>query len=594
VSDLTVEVNEALARLRTAGTDLSWVEVKKADGGIPRDLASTVSAFANTAGGLILLGLDEKSGFAACTVDATRLADALGGVCADAVDPPVRAVIDIVDVDGTPIVAARIPELTIEQKPCVVKAQGMERGAYVRTHDGDRHLSTYEIHALRAAHGQPKADAALVPDASIDDLDSERVIALTRRLRQTRESVFGRFDDITILRMLGVLAPKSDQVTLAGLLALGRYPQQYFAQLNTTFVAFATATGEPLTDGTRFIDNVTADGPLPTQIQTVMAALQRNMKRRALIVGLGREDRWEYPLEAVREVLVNAHMHRDYDPLAHGAQVRVELYPDRLIVTSPGGLHGPVGPQDLLAETVTSSRNAALATLLEDVELPDGRTVCENRGTGLLTVAAALREAGMEPPRIDVNLRSFTITFSNHSVMDAESIAWLSTLSDMESLNDRQRLVIAFARKRGTVTNAEYRTLTGTDPGTATRELGGLAAVGLLERASGGRSAMWRTSGAAASTQAFRSVRATLPGLGAGTPRKLSATQQRIIDLLAAGPRPSSDLARELGITAEGVRKNLRRLEQQGDVSATAEHRRSSKNTWRLMAGRADAEGTGK
>jgi len=50
-------------------------------------------------------------------------------------------------------------------------------------------------------------------------------------------------------------------------------------------------------------------------------------------------------------------MHRDYHPLAHGTQVRVALYPDRLEVTSPGGLHGPVSREDLLAEAVSSSRN---------------------------------------------------------------------------------------------------------------------------------------------------------------------------------------------------------------------------------------------
>ena len=56
-------------------------------------------------------------------------------------------------------------------------------------------------------------------------------------------------------------------------------------------------------------------------------------------------------------------MHRDYHPLAHGAQVRVGLYPDRLEIASPGGLFGPIAREDLLAEPVSSSRNARLAKL---------------------------------------------------------------------------------------------------------------------------------------------------------------------------------------------------------------------------------------
>ena len=79
------------------------------------------------------------------------------------------------------------------------------------------------------------------------------------------------------------------------------------------------------------------------------------MKRRGIVVGLGREDRWEYPEEAIREIVANALMHRDYHSLAHGSQVRVELYPDRLVVSSPGGIYGPVAREDLMAEPVSSS-----------------------------------------------------------------------------------------------------------------------------------------------------------------------------------------------------------------------------------------------
>lgn len=81
--------------------------------------------------------------------------------------------------------------------------------------------------------------------------------------------------------------------------------------------------------------------------------------------------------------------------------MRIELYPDRLEITSPGGLFGGVTESELMSEPVSSSRNAHLAKLLEDVEVPGtGRTVCENRGSGLVAVAASLRRAGMQPPEI--------------------------------------------------------------------------------------------------------------------------------------------------------------------------------------------------
>src|SRR5665647_904630 len=104
---LQSEVNAAVSRLRLAETDLEWVEVKSAHGGLPQSLAETISAFANAQGGLLLLGLDEAAGFSPVAIDAPALADGVAQACADSVEPPIRAHVDIVDIDGKPIVAAR-------------------------------------------------------------------------------------------------------------------------------------------------------------------------------------------------------------------------------------------------------------------------------------------------------------------------------------------------------------------------------------------------------------------------------------------------------------------------------------------------------
>ncbi|MEZ5264687.1 MAG: hypothetical protein R2755_23550, partial [Acidimicrobiales bacterium] len=118
---------------------------------------------------------------------------------------------------------------------------------------------------LRSSRGQPVDDSTPVPGASMADLDPALLANLIRRLRATRGPVFANAADDEILRMLGVTVSHNrgeDAVSLAGLLALGRYPQQFFPQLDVTFVAFATTNGEPLADGTRFLDNQSIDGPI--------------------------------------------------------------------------------------------------------------------------------------------------------------------------------------------------------------------------------------------------------------------------------------------------------------------------------------------
>lgn len=573
-------VLRAVERLRLAGTDPHDIEVKAAAGGLPRSIPETVSAFANGTGGLILLGLDENDGFTPVAVNAQALADGLAGACADAVEPPVRAEIDIVAVDGMPVVAAVVPEASALLKPCFVRTQGLERGSYIRGHDGDRHLTSYEIHLLMSSRGQPREDAQLVPGTSLADLDPRLVAALVDRLRSTRGPVFADLDNEHVLHLVGVLGPVHDgvrPVTLAGLLALGRYPQQFFPQLNTTLVVYPTVDGTPMPDGTRFLDNVVLDGSIPAQLAAGVAALTRNMARRSVIVGLGRDDRWEYPQEALREVLVNALMHRDYHPLAHGTQVQVELFPDRLVVTNPGGLHGPVAPEDLLTERVSSSRNAVLSKLLEDVVVPGtNRAVCENRGTGLLAVSAALRATGMEPPVLTARLRSFRVELSNHTLLDQNALTWLAGLGDLD-LTDRQRLGLAHARRAGSLSNAEYRALTGTDSHTATQDLMALGAAGLLVRESAGRGTTWHLA---------HNRPETLPGLehhdAAPRQHNLPPRQREIVALLAEGARSTSDLAQAAGISPQAVWKHLRVLEAEGFVVPTASDRRSRTNTWTL------------
>lgn len=582
MGDLQAQLDAALERLRRAGTDLQDVEVKAAAGGLPRSGAvDTVSAFSNGDGGLLILGLAEDDDFRSVEIDARKVAADLASACADHLEPPVRPEIDIVTVDGRQIVVALIDPLPTELKPCFVKSRGIERGSFLRSHDGDRMLTTYEVHVLRSSQGQPQDDAAPVPGASLADLESDLVAGLVRRLRETRSSVFARATDDEILRMVRVVVDADDGpgVTLGGLLALGRYPQQFFPQLDITFVAYPTPSGEPLGDGTRFVDNQSIGGSIPTMVAGALAAMRKNMKRRSVVVGLGREDRWEYPEEAVREVIANALMHRDYHPLARGAQVRVELYPDRLEVTSPGGLYGPIAREDLLAESVSSSRNALLAKLLEDVVVPEtGRTVCENRGTGLLVAAAALRNAGIEPPQLIDSVREFRVVIHNHGLLDDEALAWLANV-DTSALNDRQRLGLAFARRHQAVTNQQYRTLTGCDALTATRELTGMAGLGLLGKTSDRRWTRWHLSGSAHAER----IQTPLPFTDAVPAAQRRDRRPEIRRLLTDGALSSTELAASLGLTKEGILRWLRRMEADGEVETTGSSRKSRMNTWRLL-----------
>lgn len=471
--NLQAHVDEAVVRLRTAGTDLADIEVKNAAGGLPKSLPESISAFANGNGGLVLLGLDEHDGFTPTPINPRALADGVADRCRDALEPAVVAEIDIVTVDGSPVVVAVIPPGDRLRMPYYVKTQGMERGSYLRSHDGDRHLTSYEVHALVAGRGQPDDDRRVVPGATLADLDPELVATLVRRLRATRGRIFTEASDAEVLHYVRVL--DHEHATLAGLLALGRYPQQFYPQLDITFVVYPTSGGEPMADGTRFLDNASLDGPIPVMIEQTLAAVRRNMTRRAVVVGAGREDRWEYPEEVVRELLGNAVMHRDYHPLTQGSQIRVEMYPDRLVVTSPGGLYGNVSTEVLLHDTVSSSRNAVLAKLLEDVSYPGtARTICENRGTGLLAVSSLTHQAGLDPPEVTARILDFRITLHNRTPGSAALVH-----HDQRELSQRKHELLSLL-SLGPQAVAQLATATGLKPVTVRRHLQELEAAGLV------------------------------------------------------------------------------------------------------------------
>ncbi|WP_419925303.1 RNA-binding domain-containing protein [Candidatus Poriferisocius sp.] len=498
-------LDSTVARLRAAGTDLQSVEVKRASGGFPRSALDSVCAFANARGGLLILGLTDGD-FEPVPVDAAKLAADLASSCSTDLDPPIRPEIDIVLLEGRPVVVAQIDALEHQRRPCFLRRDGMERGAYLRTHDGDRRMNSYEVHIMVSGRGQPDDDMVAVEKAHLGDLDSELTEALLRRLRERRGLAFQRVDDGEVLHMLGALtAPRADaEVTLAGLLALGRYPQQFFPQLGASFVSMPTTSGEPTSDGTRFLDNRPLDGPIPAIVSGALDALRQNMRRRSVIIGAGRVDVWDYPVEAVREIVANALTHRDYHPTAHGSQVRVALYPDRLEVSNIGGLHGPNAGQtdveELISRGITATRNARLAKLLEDVVIPDsGRPVCENRGSGLRAAVAVLRQAGMPPLAIFDDTSELRVVIYNRRTSDDDE---------------------------GSVPS---------DP---------------------------------------------VPPLAL----ELTGRESEIVQLLFNGPRRSSELARDMGISQQAVLKWLKVLSDRGMVSATEPNPRTRKNRWRLIS----------
>ncbi len=408
------KLEDLITTIRAIGADTQRVEVKSTVG---KAVLETLSAFSNSGSGTLIVGLSEEDGFAPVPdFNASAEQDRLISRC-DQLTPRIQAEIDVVDFEGSHILVARTPEIPPYDKPCYITERGMYNGSYRRSGEGDHRLLHYEVDRLLEARRQPTWDEEAVAEATIKDLDADTLTSYLAGEKKLRPRSFskGKPQAMAHLRVT-----REGHPTLAALLAMGEYPQEFFPRLTVSFAVFPGTSKGDIAKGVRLLESRTFNGPIHDVVKQTLHAVTTNMNVGGVIEGAYRQELPDYPLVAVREAVVNAVMHRDYSPQARGAQVQVNMYIDRLEIISPGGLYGAATLDTLGTAGLSATRNQRLATFLESPNLPGG-ALAENRGTGIQAIQTALGEALMPPAEMRNDLTSFTITFRRRRIAKSET-----------------------------------------------------------------------------------------------------------------------------------------------------------------------------
>lgn len=138
----------------------------------------------------------------------------------------------------------------------------------------------------------------------------------------------------------------------------------------------------------------------------------------------------EIPQDVLREAIVNALTHRDYSSWGRGQQVAVDVYADRVEITSPGGFWGGITPANI-ADGVSRSRNDTLAKLLTRIPLPSGDAmVCENQGSGVPQMIGAMRDRGLPIPEFHDSIDGVRVVLHRFGLLTAETDTWLAGRPD--------------------------------------------------------------------------------------------------------------------------------------------------------------------
>lgn len=370
-------------------------------------LARQLSAFVNSDGGVLVLGVADSK--AIVGVDPERIDDVqqfVTNVARDGVEPPLDHLV-IIDAVQLPVAGGTRVVVKVEMRPDY-HAVHAPKGARptVRAGNTTREVSMEALPRLLARRGSlTPVDERPVLSATIDDLDRDAIGAY----HQMR---FGRpADDIDRLtRNLKLVV--DDEVsgphpTVAGLLVFGRDPQAHLDGARIDLVAY---DGD-VSDTDRRLDARTFGGTVLNQLDqaTSYFAASPLLAVASRKDELGRHDRPTYSLRAVQEAVVNAVAHRDYALV--GAQVRVQLFSDRIGVTSPGRLHNSLTPDDLFAGAQPFRRNQVLVGFLTHMPGPSsGRVLMESMGEGFLTLVRESEELSGRRPEVRIHTEAVTVT----------------------------------------------------------------------------------------------------------------------------------------------------------------------------------------
>lgn len=401
------ELFDLIKTIQTRGCEEQTTEVKAAHGGCPEKLYDTISSFSNQdSGGTFVFGLDEKNHFAKVGVyDAQDLQKKVMEY-GEQMTPVVRPVFTVCDEDGIVFVSAEIPPVDLAERPCFKTAKGRLQGSYTRVGDADKPMTEYEVYSYKAFRKKYRDDIRPVDGVSFQSLDIAKVNAYLALKRNDRANL-ALLPDTQQYELAGIT--RDNKITMTALLLFGLYPQALYPQLsiNATCVP-GKEMGHVDLLGNRFTDTKRIEGTLPDMLDGALAFVRTNMRIATRIDAETGErmDFPQYPLDAVREAVLNALIHRDYSFHTEGMPIQLVMYSDRIEIINPGGLYGRL-TVDRLGQAQPDTRNPVLVTAMEIL----GKT--ENRYSGIPTILHAMKKHSLPDP-LFVNTRdSFKVVLYN-------------------------------------------------------------------------------------------------------------------------------------------------------------------------------------
>ena len=397
------------------------LECKRAEKSIPKSLWETYSAFANTKGGLILLGVEEKTDASNAggrfsvkgVLDPEQLKkDFWNTVNSDKVSASILKEDDVQIVEyseNAKLLVIRVPQAEYRQKPVYINGN-VYKGTFKRNYEGDYHCSEDEIKAMIRDSLDDGNDGILIKYYTMDDIDAVSLRNYRNEFENRNlDHAYNQLNDKDFLRQLGGLATDretgNENLTMAGLLMFGKglSVRERFSNFRMDYLDMTNLIGDM-----RYSDRLTYDGTWENNLynffRRILPKLTSDLKRPFRLEGMQRND--DTPArKAVREALTNSIIHADF--LLSSGVLRIEKHDDGFCFRNPGSLKLPVAT--IYEGGLSRARNPKMQNMFRMIGFG------ENIGSGFPTILDSCRQEHWEKPVLSddtiLNEVSLTLKF---------------------------------------------------------------------------------------------------------------------------------------------------------------------------------------
>jgi predicted HTH transcriptional regulator len=384
------------------------VECKKAENTVPRSAYESYSAFANTKGGYIILGVDEdkkkkapEERFIIQGIEnpSRQLEDFWNTINGNKVNVSILKDenVFVVEEDGVSLIVIDVPRADYKQRPVYV-GENPYKGTFKRNHEGDYHATEHEVRAMIRDQNPNGNDGMVLEYYNMDDVDKETL----RKYRQIFEirndgHVWNSLDDRAFLEKLGGYRKDRkngvEGLTLAGLMMFGT-GQAIREEFSNVFMDYRNES--EVTMDIRWNDRITYDGTWENNLfnffTKVTPKLMEDLKKPFKLEGIQRID--DTPVhKAVREAFVNLIIHADY--LMDAGVLKIIKRTNSFEFTNPGTLKLPL--EEIYHGGNSKSRNPHMQTMLRMIGFGD------NAGSGFPLILSVWEENGWIRPKLIEN-----------------------------------------------------------------------------------------------------------------------------------------------------------------------------------------------